>query len=416
VQFSIDASDVNVEKTSITFEKNSNEIATKILENIKQNLQITGLFRVLNSEINVILPIEKNIKKFLNNELNEIIKLAYGNEKTDSIFTSYMINDILYVKLWDIIDSRELFELKYDIKKNNVEKVANLISDEIFKKITGEKVNFFDTKLLFVADDANNKKRITIMDFNGSNLKYLTDGRRLVLTPIFSKYNKNEIIYLEFVNDVPKLFKLNLITNRREMIRERGKIDDEMTFSPNFEPTGSINEIVCSKSKDGDINLYRINLEHNKITRITKDTKAIHATPSYSPDGKKIVFVSNKTEKRKLYTINIDGTGMEQITINWGQYDKPVWSPDGKLIAFIRQMMGEFYVGLITPNGKNERLLIHDYLIEGIKWSPNSRYLIYTKQKRDENKIGIYTLDIITGREYKIPTPNDINVFDVDWI
>ena len=114
-----------------------------------------------------------------------------------------------------------------------------------------------------------------------------------------------------------------------------------------------------------------------------------------------------------------NGNNVEQISHGRGVYDKPSWSPDGKLISFVKMERGEFSIGLMTPDGGSERSIMSAYLVEGVKWSPNGRYLIYSKQNSAFGKSsisGIYTIDILTGIEYKLPTPENQGAIDPDWI
>ena len=190
-----------------------------------------------------------------------------------------------------------------------------------------------------------------------------------------------------------------------------------MTYAPNFNPNGS-NEILFSAAKNGISNIYKLNFDDGLIKQLTFDSD-ISTVPSWSPDGEKIVFVSDKTGIRKLYIMNRDGTDTRMISKGRGVYDKPSWSPDGKLISFVKMEKGEFYIGLMTPNGDNERNIMNAYLIEGIKWSPNGRYLIYSKQKGPFGKDsipGIYIIDILTGIEHKINTPENQGATDPDWV
>ena len=158
----------------------------------------------------------------------------------------------------------------------------------------------------------------------------------------------------------------------------------EMTYAPNFNPNGS-NEILFSAAKNGISNIYKLNSADGLIKQLTFDSD-ISTVPSWSPDGEKIVFVSDKTGIRKLYIMNRDGTDTRMISKGRGVYDKPSWSPDGKLISFVKMEKGEFYIGLMTPNGDNERNIMNAYLVEGIKWSPNGRYLIYSKPLKSAKK------------------------------
>ena len=73
----------------------------------------------------------------------------------------------------------------------------------------------------------------------------------------------------------------------------------------------------------------------------------------------------------------------------------------------------------MTHTGDGERLLASGYLIEGVKWSPNSRYLIYTKQTSPFGKGSIpkiYIMDILTRHEYQLKTPENEGASDPDWI
>jgi len=96
-----------------------------------------------------------------------------------------------------------------------------------------------------------------------------------------------------------------------------------------------------------------------------------------------------------------------------------MWSPDGKLIAFTRIKGGQFYIGVMAPNGKGEKLLTSSFLAEGAKWSPNGRYLIYSKKKGSYGRDSIprlFVIDVITGYEIEVPTPQNEGATDPDWV
>jgi Tol biopolymer transport system component len=129
--------------------------------------------------------------------------------------------------------------------------------------------------------------------------------------------------------------------------------------------------------------------------------------------------VSDRTGVRKLYIMDKDGKNFEMITKERGTYDKPSWSPDGRLISFVKIEGKNFSIGLMTPKGESERTIMSAYLVEGVKWSPNGRYLIYSKQNAPfgkESIPGIYIIDILTGVEHRIPTPANQGATDPDWI
>ena len=414
-------------KNSIVFENikiiNTDDdfnITEKIIENIEKNLNTTDLFKVIKSKKSIYNDYDKVIN-MTESDLTNLVITKYSKNNIDAVFGGYVYlndnNDLeLKVKLWDILDQREILNKSFIVDNSNWKNISDIISDSIYELLTGEISGHFDSKILFVSETGgakNRKKRIAMIDFDGSNLTYLTNGDNLVLTPAFSKHNKDEIVYLEYRNKNPHIYRKNLATNKLTLIGN----NMEMTYAPNFNPNGS-NEILFSAAKNGISNIYKLNFDDGLIKQLTFDSD-ISTVPSWSPDGEKIVFVSDKTGIRKLYIMNRDGTDTRMISKGRGVYDKPSWSPDGKLISFVKMEKGEFYIGLMTPNGDNERNIMNAYLVEGIKWSPNGRYLIYSKQKGPFGKDsipGIYIIDILTGIEHKINTPENQGATDPDWV
>ena len=414
-------------KNSIVFENikiiNTDDdfnITEKIIENIEKNLNTTDLFKVIKSKKSIYNDYDKVIN-MTESDLTNLVITKYSKNNIDAVFGGYIYlndnNDLeLKVKLWDILDQREILNKSFIVDNSNWKNISDIISDSIYELLTGEISGHFDSKILFVSETGgakNRKKRIAMIDFDGSNLTYLTNGDNLVLTPAFSKHNKDEVVYLEYRNKNPHIYRKNLATNKLTLIGN----NMEMTYAPNFNPNGS-NEILFSAAKNGISNIYKLNFDDGLIKQLTFDSD-ISTVPSWSPDGEKIVFVSDKTGIRKLYIMNRDGTDTRMISKGRGVYDKPSWSPDGKLISFVKMERGEFYIGLMTPNGDNERNIMNAYLVEGIKWSPNGRYLIYSKQKGPFGKDsipGIYIIDILTGIEHKINTPENQGATDPDWV
>ncbi len=318
------------------------------------------------------------------------------------------------VRMWDILDERQLFGKYYAASKDNYKKMANLISDEIFKSITGEKIGHFNSKILYVAESGSvlrRTKKIISIDFDGSTRRVVTDGRDLVLTPIFSKKN-DEILLLRYRNNRPQITSLNLDSLRFSRV---GGFEGT-TYGATTHPIDP-NIILISAIQNGNSDIYEVNLAANSAKRLTKNP-GIDTTPYYSPDGNYIIFVSDRDGSQKLYLMNSDGDNVRKISYNSGSYSKPVWSPDGKLIAFTKLLNGRFFIGLMSPNGRNEKLITSGYMVEGARWSPNGRYLIYSRKQGPYGKDSIPRLciiDIVTGYERQVPTPENEGATDPDW-
>ncbi len=424
----IDINSTENKKIVVIFEKiklindiDDSGLTKDILKHIEKNLDTTGLFEIKKTRKSLYDDYNKVITLPESDLINYVMSQYSKEDNIDAVVSGYAYlnkENILEMKIriWDILDERDILNKTFAIDTSNWKRIADILSDSIYELLTGEISGHFDTKILFVAETGeakNRKKRIAMVDFDGSNLTYITNGDNLVLTPAFSKHNPDEIVYLEYRNKKPNIYRKNLSTGKLSLIGS----SMEMTYAPSFNPNGS-NEILFSATKGGVSNIYKLDFDTGLMKQLTFDTE-ISTVPTWSPDGEKIVFVSDKTGIRKLYVMNKDGTEVKRISKGRGVYDKPSWSPDGKLISFVKIQGGEFYIGLMTPDGENERLITNAYLVEGIKWSPNGRYLIYSKQEGPfgkESIPSIYTIDILTGTEYRINTPKNQGASDPDWV
>lgn len=312
-------------------------------------------------------------------------------------------------RLWDIASETQIDGMAYTTVADNWRRIAHIISDSIYKRLTGEE-GYFDTRIVYIAESGpmnRRVKRLAIMDQDGENHRYLTDGSSLVLTPRFSP-NAQEITYMSYKNNKPRVYLYNIDTGRQQVLGDF----PGMTFSPRFSPDG--NSVAMSLSKNGATNIYRLNIRSKQVQQLT-NTRDIDTAPSFSPDGKKIVFESDRSGTQQLYVMNADGSNPQRITFQKGRYASPVWSPRGDYIAFTKMLDGKFYIGLIKPDGSGERLVSTARHVEGPSWAPNGRYLVYFKETARGNTRDVksYVIDVTGFNERMIPTPGDAS--DPSW-
>ena len=137
------------------------------------------------------------------------------------------------------------------------------------------------------------------MDQDGANVRYLTKGADLVLTPRFSP-STQEITYMEFGQGDPRVYLFNVETGQREIV---GNFPG-MSFSPRFSPDGQ--RVVMSLQQGGNSNLFVMDLRSKSTTRLT-DTPAIDTSPSYAPDGSRLCFESDRGGKPQIYVMPAAG-------------------------------------------------------------------------------------------------------------
>ena len=277
-------------------------------------------------------------------------------------------------RVWDVFNEKQILGLQFISTPENWRRVAHKISDAIYKQLTGED-GYFDTRIVFVAESGsktNRIKRLAIMDQDGANPSYLTDGSYLVMTPRFSTTDQ-EITYMALRADSARIYLFNIETARQETLGQFPGI----VFAPRFSPDGT--KVAFSVERNGNTDIYVMDLRSRASTRITSDP-AIDTSPSFSPDGSKIAFNSDRGGGPQLYVMNVDGSGVHRISYAGGRYTTPVWSPKGDFIAFTKQTGGEFHIGVMKPDGSDERILTTSFLDEGPTWAPNGRVLMFSRE------------------------------------
>jgi len=164
--------------------------------------------------------------------------------------------------------------------------------------------------------------------------------------------------------------------------------------------------VIMSLAKKGTTNIYEIDLNSKVKKEMTNSSGGIDTSPSYSPDGKYILFNSDRAgASSQIYIMDRDGSNIKKISAGQGSYRTPIWSPDGKWIAFTK-ISGSFYIGIMKPDGSDERLLTSSRLEEGPSWAPNSRTVIFSRQKNTgENKL--YAIDIDGNNERLFYSPTN---------
>lgn len=315
-------------------------------------------------------------------------------------------------RLWDVFAAQQLKAQAYVTEANNWRRIAHIIADQVYERLTGE-TGYFDTRIVYIAESGPQTKRVkrlAIMDQDGANHRFLTDGADLVLTPRFSP-STQEITYMSYYNGVPRVYLYNIDTGKRERLGDF----PGMTFAPRFSPDG--NRVIMSMSRGGSSDIYTMDLRTLERRRLT-DTPAIDTSPSYSPDSQYIVFNSDRGGNQQLYVMNADGGDVRRISHGQGTYATPVWSPRGDYIAFTKMAQGRFFIGVMKPDGSGERLLADGFLVEGPTWAPNGRVLMYFRQNpSDARGLGgdsyLYSIDLTGYNERRVVTPTEAS--DPAW-
>lgn len=304
-------------------------------------------------------------------------------------------------RLWDVYSGRQIAGEQFYIPANTSRRLAHIIADSVYERLTGEK-GYFDSRVVFV-DETGPKndrvKRLAIMDQDGANLRLLTQGRDLVLTPRFHPLSQ-QITYTAYREGEPRVMLRDIVSGHEQVLGDF----PNMSFAPRFSPQGD--RIVMSLQEGSNSSIFQMDLRSRQLVRLTQSS-AIDTAPCYSPDGRSIVFESDRQGKQQLFVMNTDGSGQRRITFGDGSYSTPVWSPRGDLIAFTKQVHGGFAIGVIRPDGSGERLLTEGYHNEGPTWSPNGRVILFFRDSQGANGgPKLYSIDLTGYNERQLATPS----------
>ncbi len=302
------------------------------------------------------------------------------------------------VRVWDTQAAAQVVGKSYATDSSSYRRIAHQVSDAIYTSLTGEG-GYFDTRIVYVSESgpkANRVKRLAIMDQDGANVQYLTQGKTLALTPRFSP-SSQMLSYMSFDDGNPQVYLLDLASGQQQRIGSFG----EMTFSPRFSPDGR--SVVFSVEQGGATNLYSLPIGSQQPQQLTSGA-AIDTGASYSPDGGRIVFESDRGGSQQIYMMGASGGGAQRISYGDGAYSTPVWSPKGDLIAFTKQQGGQFHIGTMQPDGSRERVLVSSYHAEGPTWAPNGRVIMFFKDPGGNDGPRLYSVDIWGRNEQQIST------------
>lgn len=368
------------------------QMARQITEVIAADLSGTGLFREIPAQAHI-----SSVTSF-----NSPVQYAdWKAINAQALITGAVSvsGDRLTVKfrLFDVFADAPLGEgLQFGGTVSSWRRVAHKVADQVYQRITGEG-GYFDSRVVYVAETGpknNRQKRLAIMDYDGANLRYLTDASSIVLAPRFSP-DGDRILYTSYDTGFPRIYLMDVARGGRRALDDQ---PGTMTFAPRFAPDGRT--VVFSLSQGSNTDLFRMNIDGGGRSRLTS-APSIETAPSFSPDGSQIVFESDRSGSQQLYIMPVGGGEPRRISFGKGRYGTPVWSPRGDLIAFTKQHKGRFHIGVMRTDGSEERLLTASFLDEGPTWSPNGRVIMFTRETAGASGTSaLYSVDI-TGRNLR---------------
>ena len=381
----------------------TSELGAKISDVIVSDLRSSGLFKPIGrNQVRGISYTEVTAPQFPYWSGTSASALIQGFIKTnpDGKLT-------VGCYLYDVALETELTRQGFVVEPRDWRRAAHKCADTIYSRLSGESP-FFDSRIAYIAETGpkgNRVKRLAIMDSDGANHRFITNGQATALTPRFSPDYKS-IVYLSFLDGNPRIYIYDIGTGRQRLITQ----STNPTFAPRWSPDGKW--ILYSMAIAGNTDIYKISAAGGGRPQQLTFSPGIDIGGSFSPDGSRIVFESDRSGSQQLYVMSADGGNERRISFGGGRYATPEWSPRGDLIAFTK-MAGNFRIGVMTPSGGGERLLTNSWQDEAPTWAPNGRVIQFFRTTRGNGNTGIWQVDLTGRNERQLPTP--VNGSDPAW-
>jgi len=280
----------------------------------------------------------------------------------------------LVFRLYDTVSEKFLLGKRYFIsEKKLMRKVVHRYADELVLQLTGKR-GVAETKIAFLSHHDKGAE-IYVADFDGENLKQITNDKTLNLTPTWSP-NGRWLVYTSYAENNPDLIMIDNLGKKpkRTLLRLSG-----LNAAPSWSPVDDRLTLVLSKDENSEI----YTLSNNRTLRRLTRHFSIDTSPTWSPDGKKIAFTSDRSGRGapQIYIMDAhhgDRAGVQRISFGSSYNDNPAWSPDGDKIAYTARVGRRFQIKVYDLGTKTSTVLTRSRgNNEQPSWSPDGRFIAY---------------------------------------
>ncbi len=309
--------------------------------------------------------------------------------------------------LYDVQLQQELVREGWVVAPAEWRRAAHKCADLVYSRLSGESP-FFDSRIAYIAETGpkdNRVKRLAIMDSDGANHRFITNGQSTALTPRYSP-DYSKIAYVSYLNGFARIFVYDIGSGRQTLITE----SRNPTFAPRWSPDGRW--ILYSMAVAGNTDIYRVGAGGGGSPQRLTDTPGIDVGGSYSPDGSRVVFESDRSGSQQVYVMNADGSDQRRISFFGGRAATPEWSPRGDQIAFTH-IAGDLRIAVMSPGGGGMRHLTNSWQDEAPTWAPNGRIVQFFRTARNSGETSIWQVDLTGRNERRLPTP--VGASDPAW-
>ena len=291
----------------------------------------------------------------------------------------------LTVKLRDVGSGDTVLERYYRQDARYWRSAAHRIADDLVRQMTG-KSGVAHTQIAFINDQSGHKE-IYLIDYDGENLRRLTDDRSINLLPRWSPEGRT-LVYTSYKRGNPDLVELNLDKGATRVLSDR----QGLNLPGGFSPDGS--QLVVTISAQKNPNIYQLDLGDLSVKPLTTHF-GVESSATFSPDGTQVAFASDRSGNPQIHLMDLTTSRTRRITrLNW--CDSPSWSPSGEWIVFAGRANNKdpMDIFIVDVTGSHIRQLTHgEGSNEDPGWSPDGRFIVFTTTRGEKRRRKLYVMD-----------------------
>jgi TolB protein len=278
--------------------------------------------------------------------------------------------------LYDSFEGATMLAKRYRGKGEDWRRMVHRLADDIIQAVTGEK-GIMGMKVLFAAG-SRNQREVYVADIDGHNLRKLTNQRNIVVSPSLSPDGKY-LAYTSYKDGRPNLYVVEVDSGKEIFVdKEEGmKLGTGWISASTFGYAHTVGRFST-------INTFNVGTRKKDVVM---REQGILASPSFSSDGRKMVFVSDMYGNPQIFLRDLASGETKRLTYSGTYNTSPNFSPKGDLIAFVCRVEGSFEICVMNADGSDQRILTSGGLNDSPHFSPCGRYIIYSSNQGNRDQI-----------------------------
>jgi TolB protein len=338
---------------------------------IAANLQRSGRFEPLSPGSYPFRPSELSQVNFDDWRVLQVDNLVVGQIRPGAAG-----NYTVQFQLANIFEGKPLLQRTYNVKPQQLRRLAHIISDLIYQALTDER-GAFDTRIAYVTENAGagaGEYALMVADSDGYNPQIVLRSTEPLMSPSWSP-DGNRLAYVSFENRQMQIVVQDVFSGSRRVVAAYPGING----APSWSPDGR--RLTMVLSRDGNPEIYVASVAGGGVLRLTNNS-AIDTEPVWTPDGSNIIFTSDRGGGPQLYQVSAAGGQPKRLTFEGDYNARPSVSPDGRYVAMVHRRAGVFYIAVLDRQNGQIRVLTEGGLDESPSFAPNGRMVIYATSQR----------------------------------